>query len=126
LVGGDSVALLLAYNFVVTGGLITILGIGITAESVYLTITHPVGWGVWTSLYNIFASIWNVFSYIRNFGTAMRIIKTEEREGQGQGAVIVLAVVAVVTAILLSYIAFHFGRAHASGEYRGRVKDEDL
>jgi len=126
LVGADSVALLLAYNLVVTGGLITILGIGITAEGVYLAITHPAGWGVWLSLYNVFASIWNVFSYIRNFGAAVRIIRTEEREGQGQGAVIVLAAVAVVTAVLLSYIAFHFGRAHASGEYRGRVRDEDL
>jgi hypothetical protein len=126
LVGADSVDLLLAYNFLITGGLITILGIGVTAESIYVAIKRPGLWTVGGSIYNVFASIWNVFTYIENFGTAMNIIKTEGRQGRGQGAAIVLTITTVVIAVLLSYMAFHFGRAHASGEFRGRVKDEGL
>jgi len=126
LLGVDSVNLLLAYNFVITGGLVTLLGIGVAAESIYVAIKRPGIWTVGVTVYNVFASIWNVFTYIENFGTAMSIIKTEGRQGRGQGAVVVLAITAVVIAVLLSYIAFHFGRAHASGEFRGRVRDEDL
>jgi len=125
-IGVDSVDLLLAYNFLITGGLIVILGIGVAAESIYVAIKRPGIWTVGVTIYNVFASIWNVFTYIENFGTAMNIIKTEGRQGRGQGAVVVLAVTAVVIAVLLSYIAFHFGRAHASGEFKGRLRDEDL
>jgi hypothetical protein len=120
-----SLNLLLAYNFLITGGLITVLGIGITAESLYVAYKRPGIWTIGGSVYNVFASIWNVFTYLRNFGTAMNIIKSEERQ-KGQGAVILLAITSVVIAVLLSYIAFHYGRAHASGQYTGRVKDEDL
>ena len=125
-IGVDSLDLLLAYNFLITGGLLTILGIGVAAESIYVAMKRPGIWTVGATVYNVFASIWNVFTYIENFGTAMNIIKTEGRQGRGQGAVVVLAITAVAVAVLLSYIAFHFGRAHASGEFRGRVRDEDL
>ena len=126
LVSSESVLLLLAYNYLITGGLIIVLGIGITAESIFIAARGPARWPHRAYFYNVFASIWNVFFYIRNFGVAMNVIKSEEREGRGQGAVIVLAIVAVIIAVLLSYIAYHFGNAHASGEYRGRTKDEDL
>jgi len=125
-IGVDSLDLLLAYNFLITGGLLTILGIGVAAESIYVAMKRPGIWTVGATVYNVFASIWNVFTYIENFGSAMNIIKTEGRQGRGQGAVVVLAITAVAIAVLLSYIAFHFGRAHASGEFRGRVRDEDL
>jgi len=61
--------------------------------------------------------IWNVFNYVRNFGVAMNLIKAEQKEGDSnQGAVLILAVVAVLIAGLLSHIAFHAGRSHALGE----------
>jgi len=120
-----SLDLLLAYNFLVTGGLVVILGIAVTAESIYVAIRRPGVWTIAGTIYNVFASIWNVFTYVENFGTAMNIIKSEGRS-RNQGAIIVLAITAVVIASLLSYIAFHFGRAHGSGQYTGKVRDEDL
>ena len=126
LISADAVALLLAYNYLIIGGLIIVLGIGMSAESVYVAAKRPGVWNVGTSVYNVFASVWNVFFYIRNFGVAMNIIKSEEREGRGQGVVLILAITAVIIAVLLSYIAYHFGRAYASGEYSGRVKEEEL
>ncbi len=119
LVSPDAVAFLLAYNYLITGGLIIVLGVGMSAESVYVAAKRPGVWNVGTSVYNVFASVWNVFFYIRNFGVAMNIIKSEEREGRGQGVVLILAITAVIIAVLLSYIAYHFGRAYASGEYLG-------
>jgi hypothetical protein len=117
LIGDSTVAVLLAYNFLVLGGLITILGIGITIQTVYITLKHPTFWGAAGSIYNVFASIWNVFNYVRNFGVAANLIKEEEKEGSSnQGAVVILAVIAVLVAVLLSYIAFHAGRSHALGE----------
>ncbi len=126
LVDVGSLNLLLAYNFLITGGLITILGVAVTAESIYVAIRRPGIWTIGGSIYNIFASIWNVFTYVEHFGAAMNIIKSEERQSKSQGTIIILAITAVVIAVLLSYIAFHFGRAHASGQFTGRVRDEDL
>jgi len=125
LIGVGAVNLLIASNFLVTGGLIIVLGIGMTAESIWVAASRPGEWTVEGSIYNVFASIWNVFDYIRNFGVAMNLIKSERR-GKGQAGVILLAVISVIVAVLLSYIAFHFGRAQATGEYRGKLSDEDL
>ena len=123
LVDVGAVNLLLTYNFLITGGLITVLGIGVTVQSIYIAVKRPGVWTVLGALYNTFASIWNVFVYIQNFGPAVSIINSERQNERksGLGTLIVLAVVVTVLGVFLSYIAFYAGRNHAEGTSRGLV-----
>jgi len=111
------VDLLLAYNFLVTGGLITALGIGVTIQSIYIAVRRPGFWSVASALYNTFASIWNVFVYMRDFGPLESLINSERRDrgSSDMGMLIVVAIVAVVLGVLLSYTAFNAGRRRGAG-----------
>jgi hypothetical protein len=117
LVGMGTVNLLLTYNFLIAGGLITVLGIGVTVQSIYIAIKRPGVWTVAGALYNTFASIWNIFVYMRNFGPAVSLVNYERQNERKSsiGALIILAAVVTVIGVLLSYIAFHAGRNHANG-----------
>ena len=114
-VDAGTVDLLLAYNFLVTGALLIVLGIGATVQSIYIAIKRPGFWTIAGALFNTFASIWNVFVYMSNFGPAVSLINYEKQNKQNPAALIVLAVVAILLGVLLSYIAFHAGRNHAYG-----------
>jgi hypothetical protein len=124
LVDVSIINLLLAYNFLITGGLITALGIGATVQSIYIAIKKPGAWTVAGALYNTFASIWNVFVYIRNFGPAVSLINYEKQNDRRSSLVtlIILAIIVTLLGVLLSYIAFHAGRNHANGRPVGIIR----
>jgi hypothetical protein len=125
-VSADTIALLVGYEFLIFGGLIVILGIGITITSIYIAVKNPGPWTIGGSIWNVFASVWNVFTYVKNFGLAASLIKSEEREGSkaDEGSALVLAATAVLIAILISYVAFRAGRDHAIGD--DSISDENL
>jgi hypothetical protein len=112
LVDISAVDLLLTYNFLITAGLITALGIGVTVQSIYVATKRPGVWTVANALYNTFASVWNVFVYMKNFGPAMSIINYERRNDRkpNLGTLIILVVVVILLSVFLSYIAFNAGR----------------
>jgi hypothetical protein len=126
-VDAGTVNLLLAYNFLVTGGLLLALGIGATAQSIYIAVKRPGVWTVAGALYNTFASIWNVFVYMSNFGPAVGLINYEKQNDRNSsaGTLIVLAIVVILLGVLLSYIAFAAGRNHANGAPIGRLRGID-
>jgi len=116
-VDAGTVDLLLAYNFLVTGALLIVLGIGATVQSIYIAIKRPGFWTIAGALYNTFASIWNVFSYISNFGPATQII-TYERRNERQSSivqVVIIGIIAILLGVLLAYVAFWMGRNHGEG-----------
>jgi hypothetical protein len=117
LVDISAVDLLLTYNFLITGGLITALGIGVTVQSIYVATKRPGVWTVANALYNTFASIWNVFVYMKDFGPSVSIINYERRNDRKSnlGTLIILVVVVILLSVFLSYIAFHAGRNRAYG-----------
>jgi hypothetical protein len=110
------VDLLLAYNFIIFGGLITLLGVGITIQSWVIAIKTHNKWMIVASLWNTFASIWNVFNYISEFSAVTGIIKSESKDSDSTGIVVVIFIVAIIIAVLLSYVAFHAGSAKADNE----------
>ena len=112
----DVVNLLLAYNFLVFGGLITFLGVGITIQTWMIAIKTHNKWAIGASIWNTFASIWNVFNYISEFSTMTGIIKSESKDTKDEGSVIIIIIVAVIIALLLSYVAFHAGNSKAKKE----------
>lgn len=117
LIGSGAADLLLAYNAVITGLLIVVIGIGVTIQSIYIAVRKPGFMTIATALYNTFASIWNVFSYISNFGPATQIINYERRNERQSSLVqvIIIAVIAVLLGVLLAYFAYWMGRNHAEG-----------
>lgn len=123
-VDSSTIDLLLIYNYLITGGLITALGIGATVQSIYIAVKRPGVWTVAGALYNTFASIWNVFVYIRNFGPAVSLVNWERQNDRNSNLVplIILAVVVTVLGVVLSYVAFHAGRNHAYGAPVGMVR----
>jgi hypothetical protein len=118
-VDAGTIDLLLAYNYLIAGGLITALGIGATVESIYVAIKRPGVWTVAGALYNTFASIWNVFAYVKDFGPVTRIIENERRDDKQSGVVvIIIALVAIVLSVVLTYFAFWTGRNRAERQQR--------
>ena len=111
--------LLLAYNALVTGGLITALGIAVTVQSIYVAVKRPGAWTVLGALYNTFASIWNVFAYMQDFGPLESIINYERRGDRksNMGTLIVLIILALLLGVLLAFVAFNAGRSHGEGRY---------
>ena len=114
-IGPATIDVLLAYNFLVFGGLITLLGVGVTIQTWYVAIKTHNKWSIVASLWNTFASIWNVWSYISNFGLATSIIKSESKE-ENEGGLIIILALAVVIAAALSYLAYRAGSHKAQTE----------
>jgi hypothetical protein len=116
--------LLLGYNFLITGGLLLVLGIVATVQSIYIAVKRPGVWTVAGALYNTFASIWNVFVYIENFGPAVSLVNYERQNDSKNdlGTVIIIAILATLLSVLLSYFAFCAGRNHANGAPIGRIR----
>ncbi|HYB75750.1 MAG TPA: hypothetical protein VEC08_02215 [Nitrososphaerales archaeon] len=114
-----TVDLLFAYNSLVTGALIVVLGIGVTIQSIYITVRHPSLWNVAGAIYNTFASIWNVFVYMKDFGPLESLINQERRSERSSdvGTLIVVAIIVILLGVLLSYVAFNAGRNHGQGRY---------
>jgi hypothetical protein len=119
LVDAGTVDLLLAYDFLVTGLLIVVLGVGATVQSIYIAVRRPSFWNVAGALYNTFASIWNVFAYMKDFGPLESLINYERRGDRKSdiGTLIILAVIAVLLGVILAYVAFNAGRNHGQGRY---------
>ncbi len=114
-----TVDLLFAYNFLVTGLLIVVLGIGVTIQSIYVAAKRPTFWSVTGAIFNTFASIWNVFVYMKNFGPVESLINQERQNERDSnlGTLIVLAVIVVVLGILMAYVSFNAGMKHGQGQY---------
>ena len=115
----STVDLLFAYNSLITGALIVVLGIGVTIQSIYVSVRHPSFWNVAGAIYNTFASIWNVFVYMRDFGPLESLINQERRSERRSdvGTLIVIAIIVVLIAVLMSSVAFNAGRNHGQGRY---------
>ena len=119
------VDLLFAYNSLITGALIVVLGIGVTIQSIYITVRRSSFWNVTTAIYNTFASLWNVFVYMRDFGPLASLIN-RERQGERKsdlGTLIVLAIVVVLLGVLLSYVSFNAGVNHGQGRYLRSMRE---
>lgn len=119
LVDSGTVDLLFAYNFLVTGALITALGIGVTIQSIYIAVRRPGFWTIAGALYNTFASIWNVFAYMRDFGPLESIINYERQSDRKSnlGTLIILIIIVVLLSVLLSLVSFNAGRNHGEGRH---------
>lgn len=119
LVDLGSVDLLFAYNALITGALIVILGVGVTIQSIYITVRRPSFWNVSSAIYNTFASLWNVFVYMRDFGPLTSLINYERQSERKSNlaTLIVLAIIAVLLGVLLSYVSFNAGRNHGQERY---------
>ena len=115
----STVDLLFAFNSLITGALIVVLGIGVTIQSIYVSVRHPSFWNVAGAIYNTFASIWNVFVYMRDFGPLESLINQERRSERRSdvGTLIVIAIIVVLMGVLLSSVAFNAGRNHGQGRY---------
>jgi hypothetical protein len=111
--------LLLAYNSLITGALVVVLGVGVTIQSIYIAVRRPSFWNVGGAIYNPLASIWNVFAYMRDFGPLESLINQERQNERksGVGTLIVIALVVVLLGVLLAYVSFNAGRSHGQGRY---------
>ncbi len=114
-----TVDLLFAYNFLVTGLLIVVLGIGVTIQSIYVAAKRPSFWSVGSALFNTIASIWNVFVYMKNFGPLESLINQERQSERDSnlGTLIILAIIVVVLGVLMAYVSFNAGMKHGQGQY---------
>lgn len=119
LVDLGTVDLLFAYNSLITGTLIVALGIGVTIQSIYITVRRPSFGNVATAIYNTFASLWNVFVYMRDFGPLESLINRERRSERKSdlGTLIILAIIIVLLGVLLTYVSFNAGVNHGQERY---------
>lgn len=114
-----TVDVLFGYDALITGGLVVALGIGVTIQSIYISIRRPSFWNVATAIYNTFASLWNVFAYMRDFGPLESLISYERQSERKSNlaVLIVLAIIVVLLGVFLSYVSFNAGRNHGQERY---------
>lgn len=110
-----SIEFILAFNFLVFGGLITIFGIIVTINSIIIAYKMP-SWGsVGTALWNTFASIWDSVLYLRNFGEMFGFVK--ENEDNAKGMVLVIIGIAIAIGVVIAYAAYHMGYRRAGPSF---------
>lgn len=116
-VSTNVVEILFAYNYLVFGGLITMLGIVITIESVVVAIKTKNKWHILISGWNIFASTWNIIHYISNFGIVKGMLESDSSDSDDtKDRAIILLLVAVMISIVIVYATFKVGQKKARSE----------
>jgi len=103
--------LMLSYNYLVLGGVITLLGIVIALESIIVAYrTRSVGSGL-IAVFNTAASAFNVFSYASQFSVVTNLISSESKDESkdDQGRLILTVLGLALVGLLITIAAFEAG-----------------
>ena len=112
------VVLMLSYNYLVLGGVITALGIVIALESIIIAYkTRSFGSAI-IAIFNTAASALNVFSYASQFSAVTHLISSESRreDQDDRGQLILIIIGLAIVGLLITVAAFEAG-ARRGREY---------
>ncbi|MCL5054768.1 MAG: hypothetical protein M1169_02325 [Firmicutes bacterium] len=114
---------LLTLNFLVFGFLIIGFGVMLTVQSIIIAYKQRTAASIFAALYNTFAEVWDIANYIEGFKQATSILtgsRNAEKgwgrgrsKDQGQAAVFILVIVAMLLAFLIVHAAYEHGKKKA-------------
>jgi len=103
--------LMLAYNYLVLGGVITALGVVVAIQSIIIAYRTRSIWSAFVAVFNTAISAWNVFSYVSEFSMVTNVISSESRNESkdDQGKLILIIICLAIVGFLITIAAFEAG-----------------
>jgi len=117
-ISAEALKELLAYNFWIFCGLITVFGIVITVESMIIAAETRDAWSIINSIWDNVVSIWEDLMHIRHLFAIKDIINSSSDDDDDDGRIYLVVILAAVTATIVVYSAFVLGRRSARRAFR--------